>query len=279
MLQRISWLLFVWLIVAVASSAQTKVPTPRTVVPDINGRAIELVKPKFPESAVADNADGAGLIVRVVVDVNGAVVSAQCSINCHLMLRDAAEMAAKMSSFKPLLINGQAVEYEGTLHFSFVVERVDWARFGTALESTRQFDNISFGPVAQMLSKAYSDEKEILIALDANGGVDFDARQRGIGQVETSLKSKLNGTERWLFGAAMALRRVTFWTMAGGATNRTELETAIDDLPRFISSAPEEVSKSLIQQLTQLSKFKVPSNGSERELRSAISDISRSIRF
>ena len=96
------------------------------------------------------------------------------------MLKDAAELAAMTSKFKPLEINGRAVRYDGILLYSFVVNHVNWYGFGTALESTRQFDNISFGPAAQILSNDFAKEKARLVALDADGGADFDARAFGL---------------------------------------------------------------------------------------------------
>lgn len=247
-------------------------------VPDINGRAISLLKPAFPETAIAAAADGAGVTLRVVVDENGHVISAQCSLNCHPMLKDAAELAAATSKFRPLIKDGQAVKYQGVLLYTFVVERVDWFRFGTGLESARQFDNISVGPVAEVLSSRYSDEKARLLALDAKG-VDYETRQKGISGVEALLNDKLKGDDLWRFGMGMALRRVTFWTMAGERTDRAELQRAINDLPRYIANAPEGVGEQTIVALTTVSKYKVPPDLPERDLRKAIYDMTRAIRI
>src|SRR5947208_16877214 len=97
---------------SISAFAQAPVEAPMARVPDINGRATSLVKPAFPETAVDMGADGDSVSLMVVVDENGFVISAHCSLNCHPMLKDAAELAAMTSKFKPLEINGRAVRYD-----------------------------------------------------------------------------------------------------------------------------------------------------------------------
>lgn len=253
-------------------------PARYPMVPDINAMAVSLVKPAFPETAVAVGADGEGVNLRVVVDENGNVILAKCSVNCHPMLREAAELAASLSKFRPLTKDGVATKYEGSLHYSFVIERVDWARFGTFLESARQFDNISVGPASQILSGAFADEKKRLAALDEKG-TTLETRWRVMREVENSLKSKLKGRDLWRFETSMALRRITFWTMAGEMTDRPALQKAIDEIPRHIAAAPEGVSAELLRQLGEVAKYRVPAELPERDLRQAIRTMAGSIRI
>lgn len=280
MLRSVAILLFLlsFAFTEIVAQRSTSAPPPISV-PDINGLAVDLVKPAFPETALAADADGSVVSLKVIVDEDGNVISAICSLNCHPMLKDAAELAAASSRFTPLFQDGRAVRYEGILLYTFVVERVNWFRFGTALESTRQFDNISLGPVAQILSARYDDEKALLLSLDANGGVDYDARQNGIRKVELSIKTKLKGRDLWNFEIGMALRRVTFWTMAGERTNRSELQAALDELPAYVSSAPEGVPEQTLRDLTTLSKYRVRSDLPEQELREAIRNLAKNIRI
>ena len=140
----------------------------------MNGRAISLVKPSFPETSVVVGADGKTLALFVIVDESGNVVKVDCS-ECHPMLRESAELAASMSKFRPLIKDGRALKYKGILMYTFVVDRVDWFKFGTFLESARQFDNTSLEPVAQVLSSRFADERRRLLSLDAKEG-DFDSR-------------------------------------------------------------------------------------------------------
>lgn len=273
--------LFTWLIFAfslfTSAIGQTQ-PAPRIVVPDINGRATSLVKPAFPETAVAVGADGSGVTLKVVVDEGGNVISAQCSLNCHPMLKDAAELAAATSKFQPLIKDGRAVKYEGILIYTFVVDRVDWYRFGTSFESVRQFDNISLGPAANILPVRYADEKARLLALDAKG-VDLETRWKVMREVEGELKKKLKNGDLWRFEIGMALRLVTFWTMAGELTNRAEMQKAIDALPKYIERAPADIPADTLGALTEVSKYRVPAELPERELRQAIMAMTRNIKI
>ena len=236
---------------------------------DINGRAVNLVKPDFPETAVAAGADGDTVVIEVIVDENGNVISAECLSPCNSFLKDAAELAARSSKFKPLEVKGRTVGYQGTLIYSFVVTRVNWFAFGVALESTRQFDNISLGPVAGMLSSEFDSEKATLLALDANGGADYDTRQKGITDVERSIKSKLKGEYLWRFELSMAMRRVTFWFHAAHI-DRREMQSSIEKLAPYIASAPEGTSRQLLENLTTFSKYRITDEISDRALVQAI---------
>jgi hypothetical protein len=256
--------------------AQKAAPTVKYSVPDISGRAIDLVKPAFPETAVVVDGDGSTLVLKVVVDEGGNAISAQCSLNCHWMLKDAAELAAMTTKFRPLIVDGRAVKYEGSLMYHFVVERVNWFGFGTALESTRQFDNISFGPVAQILSAQYSDERSRLTALDADGGANYDERQKGIAELENTLRPKLRGLDLWQFELGMAMRRATFWLNAG-KIDRVEMQKALTDMETVIASAPEGVSKQVIDDLRAMSRFRIPKEASDRELAKMVYALARRI--
>ena len=246
-------------------------------VPDINGRAISLIKPAFPETAVDVGADGDLVTLIVVVDENGNAVSADCSTSCHPMLKDAAELAAMTSKFKPLIREGRAVRYRGILSYTFVVNRVNWYRFGTSLESARQFDNISLGPAAQILSKEFASEKASLVALDDGDGADYETRQKVITEAERSVKSKLKDADLWWFEYGIALRRITFWTQAAEPVDRALLQKAIDDLPRYIASAPDDISEDHIKRLTDVSKYRIPAKVSDQELKRAIYKLTKDI--
>jgi hypothetical protein len=264
------------LLFMVRVNGQTPLPASLPMVPDINVRAITLVQPAFPESALAAGADGAMVAIRVVVDERGDVISAKCAADCHPMLKDAAELAAASSKFTPLVRNGQAVKYQGYLQYNFVVDRIDWFRFGSGLESVREFDNIAVGPVARQLSAKFADERDRLIALDARG-VELETRWKVIREVEASLSEKLKNDDRWRFRIGLALRRVTFWTQAGEKTDRALLQNAIDELPKYIAGAPEDIPEKTIEMLTAVSKYHVPPDLPERDLRQEISNMTRAI--
>lgn len=266
------------MMLAAATAAQTaaSAETPPVTVPDINALAITLVKPAFPETAVAADADGSVVNLRVIVDENGSPISAVCIGACHPMLKDAAELAAMNSRFKKLVKDGRPIKYQGTLIFTFVVKRVNWFRFATALESTRLFDNISLGAVAQMLSDEHSKERASLLSLDEKG-TSYETRQKVLRDVGSAMRAKLEGNERWLFDLGLALRRVTFWQLVGGPVDRQKLQKAIRELEPVIDNAPGEVSKGLLDELRTISKYEVSMEMPERELRAGIGALTRKL--
>lgn len=111
--------------------------TPRTVNGGIvNGRAISLPKPEYPEGA--RNAGISGTIgVNIILDENGNVSEARAEINdmgkrvdvdgtkldplpADPMLREAAENAAWKAKFAPTVLSGQPVRVKGMIVYNFV---------------------------------------------------------------------------------------------------------------------------------------------------------------
>lgn len=100
----------------------------------LNGKAISLPKPEYPESARSAGLEG---VVRVAVEIDeaGTVVSAIASDEPQkvqssdgetieiptpdLLLRDAAERAAWNARFSPTLLSGNPVRVKGTIVYNF----------------------------------------------------------------------------------------------------------------------------------------------------------------
>jgi TonB family protein len=98
----------------------------------LNGKAISLPKPAYPEDA---KAAGIGGIVRVeiVIDENGNVESAKAvkdnvsstdlsteTVDTKASLREAAEQAALKARFSPTLLSGMPVKVAGVITYNFV---------------------------------------------------------------------------------------------------------------------------------------------------------------
>lgn len=123
---------------SIALSAQE---TPKTVNGGIvNGKAVSLLMPEYPESAKAMKVSGV-VAVNIVIDEFGNVVSAQSEINdqrerrdvdgakldplpADPALRDAAEKAALLAKFSPTQLNGQPVRVKGVIVYSFASDKV-----------------------------------------------------------------------------------------------------------------------------------------------------------
>lgn len=87
----------------------------------INGRALSLGRPPYPDIARAAHAGGS-VEVRVVIDELGKVVFA-CVISGHPLLQAAAKQAAFESHFTPTTRNGKAVRVAGMISYNFVAPR------------------------------------------------------------------------------------------------------------------------------------------------------------
>jgi TonB family protein len=85
----------------------------------LNGKAKSLAKPPYPAAARAVKATGA-VNVQVEIDEQGNVISAT-AVSGHPLLRQAAEKAARESSFAPTLLSGNPVKVSGILVFNFAL--------------------------------------------------------------------------------------------------------------------------------------------------------------
>ena len=244
-------------------------------VPDLNGRAMLLVRPEIPGD-VAVKEDGNTLIVKVVVDANGDVVSAKCSLACPRAAAGLAEAAATASKFRPLFINGRAVKYDGTLMYTIVVEKVNWYRFATALQSTYIFDNLSLGPVAAMLTNEFAGERGKLQDLDH--GVELPVRWKTIKGVRDSIRGKLQGRDAWWFDLGFAMREVTAPFQSDKKLALSEVQEAMSKLAKFVESAPSDVPPATVDNLRTLSTYKIDPAMPPQEVRQAIFKLDSSIR-
>ncbi len=83
----------------------------------LNGRALSLPPPAYPDTARRMRAEGT-VSVEVVIDVNGRVISAKAT-GGPAVLRDAAERAAMQARFTPSLLSGQPVKMTGIINYNF----------------------------------------------------------------------------------------------------------------------------------------------------------------
>ncbi|HSI87768.1 MAG TPA: TonB family protein [Pyrinomonadaceae bacterium] len=106
---------------AAAAEAAAKAKPPRPVILEVGTvgaqQAEKLVMPSYPTFAQRMNLEGR-VTVAIEVDESGKVVSAK-AIDGPNMLRDAAENAARRSSFKPFLFDGTPIRAKGSIVYSF----------------------------------------------------------------------------------------------------------------------------------------------------------------
>jgi len=107
----------------------------------LNGKAVDLPKPEYPEAARAARIGGV-IGVNVIIDESGTAISVASEPNdqrdrhapdgtkldplpADPTLRDAAEKAAWQARFSPTLLNGQPVKVKGKILYNFVVDNSD----------------------------------------------------------------------------------------------------------------------------------------------------------
>jgi TonB family protein len=83
----------------------------------LNGKAVSLPLPPYPDAAAAVKASGA-VNVQVVVDESGNVVSA-IAVAGHPLLRAAAVDAARAATFSPVILNGEPARITGVVTYVF----------------------------------------------------------------------------------------------------------------------------------------------------------------
>lgn len=84
----------------------------------INGRALFLPKPPYPEEARAMGTSGT-VSVRLVIDESGKVIRA-CAVKGPALLMRVSEAAAYKALFSPTKLNGQPVKVTGFVTYNFV---------------------------------------------------------------------------------------------------------------------------------------------------------------
>jgi TonB family protein len=87
----------------------------------INGRAIKLVTPAYPDIARSAHASGE-VIVRVLIDKEGKVMAAQV-VDGHPLLQAASIKAAKATRFTPTWVEGNQVNVLGQIVYNFTVAK------------------------------------------------------------------------------------------------------------------------------------------------------------
>ena len=86
----------------------------------VNGKAIKLVQPPYPEEARAERSSGK-VKVRILINENGDVLRA-CAIEGPKPLRKASESAAARSKFSPTTLEGKPVRVQGFIIYNFIAQ-------------------------------------------------------------------------------------------------------------------------------------------------------------
>ncbi len=99
-----------------------QIPVPKVIRKQIiNGEAVSLPKPPYPEMAKQLKIQGV-VSVQVLVDETGRVVSAKV-VSGHAFLVREAQKAAFQARFAPTLLGDQPVKVSGVITYNFVLQQ------------------------------------------------------------------------------------------------------------------------------------------------------------
>jgi protein TonB len=85
----------------------------------LNGKAVLLPKPDYPQAARSARAGGT-VVVEVVINEAGKVIAAKATSG-PVLLRQAATQAAQGARFSPTLLSGQPVKISGEINYTFTL--------------------------------------------------------------------------------------------------------------------------------------------------------------
>jgi TonB family protein len=87
----------------------------------LNGKALNLPKPDYPQKAVAARVSGR-VVVQVTVDEYGKVINASAQSGPQLLQKPAVDAAYK-ARFSPTLLSGVPVKITGTINYDFTIKQ------------------------------------------------------------------------------------------------------------------------------------------------------------
>jgi TonB family protein len=178
--------------IAAAAVVNGQVPETRTVRGGVlNGKAISLPKPEYPEAAKAARVGGL-IRVDVLINENGEVSEAVADLyDQHEVrdasgqklpqapadpyLREAAEAAARLARFTPTVLSGTPVRVKGSIIYNFVADNSDkparvGAIYGPLLNGIATSLPQPTYPAAARAVKA-SGEVSVHVTIDQEGNV------------------------------------------------------------------------------------------------------------
>lgn len=85
----------------------------------LNGKALSLPVPAYPLTARSARTAGV-VVVEVVIDSNGKVISAR-ALSGPMLLQQPAVQAAYQARFSPTVLSGQPVKVVGTINYNFAL--------------------------------------------------------------------------------------------------------------------------------------------------------------
>ena len=244
---------------------------PKIIGGVLNGKAISLPKPIYPDDARRLRIAGS-VNVKVVIDENGMVVSAEAVSGAeNPSLRQAAEAAAMQATFLPTLLSGQPVKVTGVITYNFVgktnEEILKVMGLATVLTICRELasDLDKFKIIfdePNMFKDAPAEFPEFAKVFSDLAGLEKmpnDKRTEALNGALFSIRAKLNESDKWQFeigqnfGELMGQLMLTM-NSGGDASEFAKLDESalklkINKIKQLLLSAPPDFPADVLEKL------------------------------
>jgi hypothetical protein len=218
---------------ALKSKISKKVSKPTIIYFGVcNGRAINLVKPKFSGIVVRGTVN-----VTVLIDENGKVIKAKANLG-HPLLRVVSEKAALESTFEPYILeSGKPVRISGIIAYNFVSDNYNWLEIGNAFGNEK---------LIGILPSNFVEEKQLN---EQYKTADYKSKDLILQSLLSSIESKLSNEPKklWLFQTGILLKE-----LQSNCCREENLKEAIIKLKTLLANVPPNVSKYIILKLENL---------------------------
>jgi TonB family protein len=216
----------------------------------LNGKAISLPKPAYPEIAKAARASGT-VVVQVTIDEDGNVISAT-AVSGHPLLKAAAVQAAYGAKFSPTTLSGQPIKVTGKIVYNFVLP-MNWTDIGYELTNAHLLPKKTYllsSSIASSLPVGYELERDALNELNRNDETtNFENRAQQISNIINSIQSKLVGNPKnsWYFSVGVALAKIY-----NQIDSEMELRQDLESINQLNLNAPSDVSSEIKEAMKKL---------------------------
>jgi len=202
----------------------------------LNGKAIVLPKPIYPQTARAVGARGT-VSVSIVIDPRGCVNQARTNFGHPLLISSALD-AALRTQFSPTTLSDIPVWVSGIITYKFVGDDQNWLEIGFHIERWNEFSG---------LPTEFQSKRDLLVAIRQN---EIDTRAITREQVYAQIDELLaqEPKKQWLYRVGRLFGRIDnneFRSAIGTKTRSAELT-------KLIEKAPSEGSTILIGHLKRL---------------------------
>lgn len=271
-MKKILVLLSFYLLTTFNSSAQTVIANPEPMPKQINGgvvngKAVSLPKPEYPESAKAVRAEGE-VKVQVLIDESGNIISVN-AISGHPLLQFAAEKAARQAQFSPTTLSGQPVKVSGIIVYKFILPKktetleeklkmMGLAAFLTmgATVPNEEWTDIPYNDLSELGDLTEELAQIVSITKETPKEVRADIIQTAIPKIE----AKLKGADAWQFSFGKAfgefvVELLKLETNPDQSLDETVIKAKLAKINELTLTAPQDMPTEILEKFKNLGKL------------------------